>query len=530
MKENKFDFIIIGAGLAGLYAALNASRHGTVALITKTTLEVSNSYLAQGGVAAAMAEDDSPGLHVDDTLKAGRGLCNHDAVRILINEGRQIIQSLIDDGMPFDIYGGKISFGLEGGHSKRRVLHAGGDSTGKELVNFILPLVLKEKKIKLFENVLVYELIGHEGNCEGIGCFDLDRQTSFNIYGSSTIIASGGASAIYSRTTNPPSSVGEGIYLAYNIGAEIESMEFIQFHPTAFYSERGDTFLISEAVRGEGAYLVNYEGKRFLENWNSHELSPRDVVSEAIFLEMQRSGMSNVFLKLNHLDPAMIKKRFGSIYEEALKNNIDITKDLVPIAPAAHYMVGGIKTGLNGETNINRLYAIGETASTGVHGANRLASNSLLECLVFAQRAVEHAAVNLLSSLHSSQNNRELFLYEPNRDKYNSIRSNIGNIMWDNVGIVKTKSSLEKALTGISGIKNSIEQAYNEYYNYKIQSLIGVAEMIIKSALIREESRGCHNRSDFPNENSNLLKTSIIKKGSGPLFGELQNSLDKKCG
>ena len=530
MNQNKFDFIIIGAGLAGLYAALNAAKFGTVALITKTTLEVSNSYLAQGGIAASIAEDDSPALHVDDTLKTGRGLCNHDAVDILINEGRQIIQSLIEQGMMFDNLNGKISLGLEGGHSKRRVLHAGGDSTGKELVNFLVPLVQKEKNIKLFENIFVYELINRRDSCAGIQCFDLDRQTSFNLFGNSTIIASGGASAIYSRTTNPSSSVGEGIQLAYNIGAEIESMEFIQFHPTVFYSERGESFLISEAVRGEGAHLVNHEGKRFLRDWNCNELSPRDVVSKAVFFEMQRSGKPNVFLKLNHLDPLMIRNRFGSIYEEAQKNNIDITKDLVPVAPAAHYTVGGIKTGLNGETSISGLYAIGEAASTGVHGANRLASNSLLECLVFAKRAVEHSVLIPISSLSGNTNKRNFRIEEKNREKLQMIRKSVGIILWDNAGIIKSKTGLVFALNKLSEIENSIDILDDEYYGYKIRSLLSVAGMIIQSALVREESRGCHKRSDFPAENHDMQKTIVLKKGSRPRFSELLNTLDRKCG
>lgn len=528
MNDHEFDFVIIGTGLAGLYSALNAAKFGTVALITKTTLEISNSYLAQGGVAAAIGEDDSPSFHIDDTLNAGRGLCHNEAVEILINEGKEIIQSLINLGMPFDIADGKMLFGLEGGHSKRRVLHAGGDSTGKELVNFIFPLVMKESRIKVFEKTLVQELISKDENCIGIRCFDLEKQNTFNIFGKCTIIASGGASAIYSRTTNPPSSVGDGITLTYNIGAEIESMEFIQFHPTAFYSSDGKAFLISEAVRGEGAYLVNHNGIRFLAEWNLSELSPRDVVSEAIFRELKNSGKQNVFLKLYHLDSSTVRKRFGTIYHEALKNNIDITKDLIPVAPAAHYMIGGIKTGLNGETNINQLYAVGEVASTGVHGANRLASNSLLECLVFAKRAVEHSSLNL-NSLGIIKNDHTIAIKKENREEFDVIRKVVGEIMWDNVGIIKNKISLENALEQLSEIENKISTDCEEYYHNRIRSIIEVAKMITQSALLREESRGCHNRSDFTHEDSNLQKTIVLRKGSDPRFNELQQTLDKKC-
>jgi L-aspartate oxidase len=530
MNNYTFDYVIIGTGLAGLYSALNASKFGTVALITKTTLKVSNSYLAQGGIAAAIGESDSSALHIDDTLKAGRGLCNNDAVDVLINDGKEIIQSLIDLGMPFDTDDGKISFGLEGGHSIRRVLHAGGDSTGRELVDFILTLVLKEKKIKFFENILVYDLIKENDDCIGIRCFDLNKQTSFGIAGNCTIIASGGTSAIYSRTTNPPSSVGEGITLAYNAGAEIESMEFLQFHPTAFYSERGNSFLISEAVRGDGAYLVNHQGNRFLYEWNANELSPRDIVSAAIYHEMKRSGIPNVFLKLDHLEQAVIKKRFSTIYAEVMKNQIDITKDLIPIAPAAHYMIGGIKTGLCGETNIERLYAVGEVASTGVHGANRLASNSLLECLVFSKRAVEHANSKYISFQKPIGIIQTITIDGASREILKSNRKKIGQIMWDNVGIVRDKASLENALYELKRIQNNIGNNNHEYYHHQIRGIIEVAEMITRSAILREESRGSHNRLDFTKEDSLFLKTIIFRKGEEPYFHKLKITGDRKCG
>ncbi len=522
MNDNSFDFVIIGAGLAGLYSALNAAKYGTVALITKTTLEISNSYWAQGGIAAVINENDSPSLHIDDTLEAGRGLCNRNAVEILVNEGKEIIQSLIRMGMPFDIVDGKISLGLEGGHSTRRVLHAGGDSTGKELVNFILPFIMKDKRIKVYENILAYKLIRENESCPGVLCYDLNRQKTFTFESKCTIIASGGAAAIYSRTTNPSSSLGEGISLAYDIGAEIESMEFIQFHPTAFYSERGETFLISEAVRGEGAYLINHEGKRFLTNWGSTELSPRDVVSRAIFLELKKSGRKNVFLKLDHLDSAKIKTRFTTIYQEALKNNIEITKDLIPVAPAAHYMIGGIKTGLNGETNIKQLFAVGEAASTGVHGANRLASNSLLECLVFAKRAVEHAASKFGTTNRILKNKYIVTVKEQYREELSTIRKRVGEIMWNNVGIIKNRISLENTLNELLKMEDKITHDTEEFYIGRIRSIIEVAKMITQSALLREESRGCHNRTDFPEEELNFHKTIVLKRGSKHRFYDLQ--------
>ena len=528
MKNQSFDFVIVGAGLSGLYSAYCAAKYGTVALLNKTKIEISNSYLAQGGVAAAIGNDDSTELHKHDTLEAGRGLCNGEAVEILVNEGKEIVQSLIKMGMPFDVANGKISLGIEGGHSRRRVLHAGGDATGMELVKFILPLVTKKKNIEIFENTLAYELIRENESCTGIKCYNLQEQKMFSVAGKCTIIASGGAAAIYSRTTNPQSSVGEGISLAFNAGAEIESMEFIQFHPTAFYSENGKSFLISEAVRGEGAYLVNHEGKRFLADWNSGELSPRDEVSEAIYRELNSSGKKNVFLKLDHLKSSSIKNRFGTIYWEALKNNIDITKDLVPVAPAAHYMIGGIKTNLDGETNIKRLYAVGEVASTGVHGANRLASNSLLECLTFADRAVEDAALKSTDIKHSFDDVRTFHVNENQRAKLDVIGKRIGELMWNNVGIIRGKSSLEKALKELAQMKEEFAGNEEEYYARRIKNVVEIAGMITQSALLREESRGCHKRTDFPTENLDFRETIVLKKGTEPRFQKLKQTIDKK--
>jgi L-aspartate oxidase len=513
MNKYSYDFVIVGAGLAGLYSAMYASRFGKVAVITKTTLDNSNSYWAQGGIAAAVDPNDSPQFQYEDTIKVGRNLCNKEAVKILVNEGKERVEELINLGMPFDKENGKIVFGLEGGHSMRRVLHASGDATGKELVNFVLKFVLDNKNINVIENTLVYKLITDGNECLGVYAYDFESKKDLIISGKATIIASGGGSAIYSRSTNPHTSIGEGIALAYNAGVKIESMEFIQFHPTAFYYPNGETFLISEAVRGEGAYLVNNRGERFLQEHYMTELSPRDVVSEAIFHEMMESGKSNVFLKLDHLNPEKIITRFSTIYHEALKYDIDITKDPVPVAPAAHYMVGGIKTGLNAETNIKRLYAAGEVASTGVHGANRLASNSLLECIVFGKRAVDHALS--LSSMMEYSVLKEKTTFEVNSIKeqnHSRLKEEIANLLWTNVGIVRTSDTLKTALNKLDGYSN-FEFNENEYYSSREKCLIIIAELIIRSALMREESRGCHLRKDFPDEKDVFHKLIVHQKG-----------------
>lgn len=526
MDRYQFDFVIIGAGLAGLYSALHASKYGTVALITKTTIEISNSYLAQGGIAAAIDPNDSPQLHFEDTIKAGSGLCNKRAVDILVNEGKERVIDLIKMGMSFDKENGNITFGLEGGHSRNRVLHAGGDATGKEVVNFILKFIYNNERIKIFENTLIYKLFVVDNECYGAYAFNHLDKINFLITGKVTILATGGASAIYSYSTNPHTSVGEGIWLAYDTSAKIESMEFIQFHPTAFYTGTDETFLISEAVRGEGAFLVNHEGRRFLQNENTSELATRDIVSEAIFNELKKSGKPNVFLKLDHLDKNKIKNRFSNIYNEALKYGIDITKDPVPVTPAAHYMVGGIKTGLNAETNISRLYAVGEVASTGVHGANRLASNSLLECLVFSKRAVEHS-VNFVSTRQSSSNaemkfssyTTAMFKVDDNRsENFINVKNYIAKLLWENVGILRSKDSLEFSMNELDKLLNHYPNNENEYYTGRIISLINVAKMITRGALLREESRGCHRREDFPNENEKFKVTIVQQKNKEPIF------------
>ncbi len=523
MEANQFDFVIVGAGLAGLYAALHASQFGRVALITKTTLTLSSSYWAQGGIAAAVDSNDSPQLHFEDTIKAGRKLCNEEAVGILVNEGKSRVEELILMGMPFDKENDKIAFGLEGGHSMRRVLHSGGDATGEELVKFIHHLVKKKKNIQILENHYVYRLIIRDDECFGVYAYDIKNNKSRMIVGKSTIIASGGGSSVYSRSTNPHTSIGEGISLAYSAGAQIESMEFLQFHPTSFYSVTGETFLISEAVRGEGAYLIDQNGKRFLEEHDTTELSPRDVVSEAIINEMKNSGTRNVFLDLRHLNSEKIKKRFSNIYGEALKFGIDITKNPIPVAPAAHYMIGGIKTSLYGQTNINRLYAIGETASTGVHGANRLASNSLLECLVFGKRAVDHALNYSKQKIFRNYPDEKTTFYieEENKNNFSVASAEIANLLWRNAGIIRDGKTLQSALHQIDSYISISDSNDEEYYGFRKRCLLILAKLIINSAFIREESRGCHMRNDFLSEETKYQKTIVMQKDKEPKFVDI---------
>lgn len=518
MTRLHFDCLIIGSGLAGLYAAHLASQKGRVAVVTKSSLEISNSYRAQGGIAAAVGENDSPELHFADTVDAGRGLCRSESVRILVNEGIERVNELMEMGMPFDSIDGVISLGLEGGHSKRRVLHSGGDATGKKMVEFISQFVLQNENIMVIENTYVYEILVHDGRCVGARGYDRHNFENIIMTADATIIASGGAAAIYSLSTNPHTSVGEGIALAYEAGAEIESMEFMQFHPTSFYHESGDTFLVSEAVRGEGAYIVNEKDERFLFDYvKEGELAPRDEVSKAIHFELEKSGRTNVFLKLDHLDPLKIRTRFGSIFNEAMNYGIDITKDPVPVAPAAHYTIGGIRSGISGQTNIPGLYTLGETASTGVHGANRLASNSLLECLVFGKRAVDFIFENDKAGKIQQPGEVKFHVDNSKERNFSFSKNHISNLLTYRAGIIRSAEGLREIENELDRLRE-MTSAEIEYFDFRLRSLITVSNLLVRSALLREESRGSHIRSDFPAESRNWEKTIILKKNSEPVF------------
>lgn len=518
------DFLVIGSGLAGLYAALYASKFGKVTLLTKSTIEESNSFWAQGGIAAAIDPEDSTWFHLADTLRAGRGLCNREAVEILVEEGRERVMGLMSLGMEFDTGEGGLELGLEGGHTKRRVLHAGGTSTGREMVQFLMAAVEKNPSISKFENTGIIKFLSDESNCYGALALDQDFTPSL-ILSNSTILATGGASALYKRTTNPKGSVGEGIALSYQAGAEISDMEFMQFHPTAFYSENGESFLISEALRGEGAHLLNSQGKRFMTEYSEYsELAPRDIVSRSIILEMNKSGDKNVYLDLRHIESDYIINRFSNIYNFCIDNGIDITKELIPVAPAAHYTIGGVKTGIYGETNIKGLFACGEVASTGVHGANRLASNSLLECVVFAKRAVDGALKIQQNGLSMPEEIIEDIMSDIDF-KYSETQSNslsiykkiISQTLNQNVGIVRTGKGVQEAIDKIEAISQSVEE-FSGYYRLKFNMALDVSLLIARSSLIREESRGVHIREDFPVEYKSWEKHIVIKKGEEPSF------------
>ncbi len=519
MQILEFDTLIVGSGLAGLSAAYHSSNHGSVAIVTKSELDISNSYYAQGGIAAAIASDDTPATHMHDTLVAGRRMCDRDAVRILVNEGKERVLELIEMGMPFDKVDGKITLGLEGGHSKRRILHAGGDATGKELTSFFLKKIQDKNNIQAFEYTAVVRLL-KKGNCiTGVQAIDFISGKNVIFRAKAVILSTGGLSRVYSRTTNPHTATGDGIALAYEAGARIADLEFIQFHPSALYIPNQDAFLISEAVRGEGAWLLNEEGKRFMVDIHPlAELAPRDIVAFAIYNQIKKSESKVVYLSLAHLDAEKIKNRFKTIYTKLQEYNFDLCKDLLPVAPAAHYMVGGIRTGLEGETNIEGLFVCGEAASTGVMGANRLASNSLLECLVFGKRCSDKAAQ--LNEIDCDlQKEFEPMLINPENENFFLERKNeIAYLMSENVGIVRTKPKLQAALTRLEELDKELFGYEDEYNKHKVKNLLQVSMLITRSAIIREESRGVHIRGDFQKQNTDYKEHIIQQKDKEIIF------------
>jgi L-aspartate oxidase len=511
MQVLEFDTIVIGSGLAGLSSAYHSSKFGSVAIVTKSQLDTSNSYYAQGGIAAAIANDDSTEQHAHDTLVTGRGICDHDAVNILVKEGKERILELVEMGMNFDKEGDDFVLGLEGGHSKRRILHAGGDATGKELTCFNLDLIKKQPNIKAFEFVAAIKLIQNNNCICGIQAYDFNTNKNIIFKTKAVILATGGLSRVFARSTNPHTATGDGIAMAYDAGARLADLEFIQFHPSALYVPNKEAYLISEAVRGEGAWLLNHKGERFMKDIHPlAELAPRDVVAYSIFRQIQKSGEKHIFLSLKHLDKVKIRNRFKNIDRHLKEFGFDLTQDLLPISPAAHYMVGGVRTNLDAETNVSGLFVCGEVASTGVMGANRLASNSLLECLVFGKRASEKAA-KLKNTSCTFEQPEPTWIDKDNENLFLKYQNELANLMTENLGIVRNKESLEFALSRINEIVNEFSTKENEYNLIKIKNAAIICQLIAKAALVREESRGGHIREDFQKENPDF-KTHIIQQ------------------
>jgi L-aspartate oxidase len=506
-----YDYIIVGSGIAGLYTALLAKEQGSVLVITKGSIEDCNTRYAQGGIAAAIGRDDSPEIHFRDTIAAGDGLCDEEAVRILANEAPARIAELVELGVPFDTQDGEIALTLEAAHSVPRILHAGGDATG-EHIEVTLSRRVRATRIQVLEDSQATDILIERGKVVGIRAIDCRTGSAELFECQHLILATGGAGQLYKFNTNSDIATGDGVALAFRAGAEIKDMEFFQFHPTALHLPGVAPFLISEAVRGEGGILRNINGHRFMPDYAPQaDLAPRDVVSRSILYEMKKTEADRVFLDVTHLPTYVITTRFPHIYRFCLDHGLDITRELIPVAPAAHYMMGGIKTSPWGETNITGLFATGETACTGVHGANRLASNSMLEVVVFSKRIMEKtsknsapAAASARTEVRHSLNNREV----PEKTPAPSFTA-LQQLLWDKVGVIRDSSGLTQAVDTLAVWQNTLPPA-TDRPSHELHNMVLAGRLVAEAALLREESRGAHFRSDFPHKSPQWQKHIIF--------------------
>ncbi len=533
----KTDFLVIGSGVAGLTAAYKLSRLGEVTIITKKFDFESNTNYAQGGIASVFSKTDDPDKHFKDTIEAGAGLCDIHSTRILVEEGPKCVQELLDLGVPFTKdQDGNLDLGLEGGHREKRIVHA-YDRTGREIESTLLSYVKSISNIKILEHHNCVDLItphhiknikNRENICFGAYVLDSKKGEVRPFLAKATIVATGGAGQVYLHTTNPDIATGDGIASCYRAGAIIKNMEFYQFHPTSLYHEKGNSFLISEAVRGKGGILRRLNGEPFMKEYHSMaDLAPRDIVARAIDNELKKTGNTHVLLDVTHLIKPEIIKHFPSIYEKCKSLGIDITEEPIPVVPTAHYMCGGVETDVYGRTNIKNLYCVGEVASTGVHGGNRLASNSLLEGLVFAHRIAENISENIEFTQFTKEH-EDVPLWDKeglkNTEEWVLISHDlyeIKTIMSDYVGIVRSNLRLERAKRRIS----LIEEEVRDYYNrtiitnqlLELRNLTQVAQLIINSALLRKESRGLHFSTDYP-ENRNPSREDTKLRNEDVVF------------
>lgn len=519
------DVIVIGSGIAGLYTAIMASATQNVLLITKKSLLESNTRYAQGGIAAVTAEDDSPAYHRQDTLLAGAGLCSSAAVDVLVNEGPVGVQELIRLGTMFDVENGELALTQEGAHSHRRILHANGDATGYEIVRALSIQVEMLHNIEVWDDHFVIDLVTEQGVCHGALVQMPDGKRVF-VRGRATVMCSGGAGQLYRYTTNPEVATADGVAMAYRAGAEIRDMEFIQFHPTALSYPGAPRFLISEAVRGEGAVLRNIRGERFMPRYHDLlELAPRDIVARAIVSEMEATGSTFVYLDITHESPEMVRHRFPTIYETCMQYGLDLSSDWIPVSPAAHYMMGGIKTNLHGESSVKRLFACGEVSSTGVHGANRLASNSLSEAIVYGSRIVE----------------RIKSLPEPSGDPLH-VSFHLGRKDAPSQAMVEKRLKLQKVMVRYAGLRRNrdtllraaeelgrqlplFQSVLSKREEYEFANMLTASLLVVQGALGREESRGAHYREDFPERNDSVWQKHIVHTRDQEMTEELSDDV-----
>ncbi|ACI20663.1 L-aspartate oxidase [Thermodesulfovibrio yellowstonii] len=510
------DYLIIGSGVAGLRAAIELGIKGRVLVVTKDLPTESSTEYAQGGVAVALSDEDEIGIHFEDTIKAGDGLCNEEAVKVLVSEGPERIIELINWGAEFDKEGSKLAFTLEAAHSRKRILHAHGDSTGREIERVLINKVSTLKNVKKASFTMAVDLIVKEGKC--IGAFLLKGKEIIKCFSKATILATGGAGQIYSRTTNPKVCTGDGMAMAFRMGVYLKDMEFVQFHPTALYAPGIPAFLLSEAMRGEGARLKNIHGEEFMKNYHPlGELAPRDVVSRSIISEMVKTNSTHVYLDMTHLDENFLKNRFPTIYSTCLRFNFDITKQPIPVSPAAHFIMGGVETDINGKTNIEGLFAAGEVACTGVHGANRLASNSLLEGLVYGYRAA-HGAIEYVEGSQFDNTLFHVSTLEPDKQyieysEINKMREELRQTMWEKAGVIRCGESLGIARTKITSIYEKVtERFFIDPLAIELKNMTTVGLLITEAALARKNSVGAHYRTDYKEKLPGWEKHLRIRK------------------
>jgi len=515
VKANYSDYIVVGSGIAGLYIALLAVERGSVLILTKGSIDDCNTKYAQGGIAVAMGREDSPELHFKDTVAAGAGLSDPEAVRILTEQAADCIADLIKFGVPFDTLDGEITLTREAAHSVPRIMHAGGDATG-EHIEVTLSRQVHSSPIKVLEDCLASQILVQRGRVVGVKALDSHTGSIEEYSCKFLILATGGAGRLFKYTTNSDVVTGDGIALALEAGAEISDMEFFQFHPTVLCLPGVAPFLISEAVRGEGGILRNVEGHRFMPDYAAEaELATRDVVARSIVYEMKKTHSDRVFLDVAHLPSRLITTRFPHIYRFCQEHGLDITKGLIPVAPAAHYLMGGVKVNIWGETSIPGLFAAGETACTGVHGANRLASNSLLESVVFSKRIVQRTEMSIPPRHGRNGSGKAISCRLPEREALSKVPSpnlpNLQSVMWDKVGIIRSGKSLKEA-AGILATWESLLPQPGDRPAYELSNLVLCARLVTEAALLREESRGAHFRTDFPRTSPEWQRHIVFRK------------------
>lgn len=535
MKYSKYSAVVIGSGIAGLYSALKLEQQlnlpDGILLITKSELGESNSYYAQGGMVAVLKsnKNDSVSSHVADTIKAGAGLSELNTIKFISENSDKVVKDLLTFGVEFDRdENGNFTLTKEAAHSVNRILHSGGDATGREMEIALCHTLQNHKNIKVYENSLAVDLLVENNTCDGVVIFHEKNSEYETVYCKTLILATGGLGQLYKYTTNPVGATGDGFALAYNVGAELQDMEFVQFHPTALAfddKKNHNRFLISEAVRGEGAKLCNKDRVQFMYKYDERkELAPRDIVARSIFQEMKSTNTTNVYLDTSDIPRDKLIKRFPTIANKCLDNGIDITKDLIPVAPAAHYFMGGVKTNLKGETSIKGLYAIGEVSSTGLHGGNRLASNSLLECVVCAYEVAEFLRNSDLSFdiPKNEKFDKIISKYEipnvENKIDVQNLKSKLKDLMWNNVGIYRNEKSLNDAINGLNELEKEFpkQDKYLSKEEYEFKNMLISARLIVKSAIRRKESRGAHYRTDYL-ETNEVCEHSILSRRKGEL-------------